>query len=139
MKNQDSVKHVKGESIFINDFTLPEGTLTASVFVSDIAHGRIKTLDLSESINTSGIHAILTYKDIPGENQIGGIIPDETLLAEDTVEFAGEPVALLVGDNADILRIAKEKIKISYETSSCRLRSQKSVRGWEFDCSHKDF
>ena len=41
MKNYDWIQHVRGESLFVDDLTLPEGTLYAAVFSSPIAHGRI--------------------------------------------------------------------------------------------------
>ena len=34
-----------------------------------------------------GVVRIFTAKDIPGENQIGGIVPDEELLASDSCSF----------------------------------------------------
>ncbi len=113
--NSDTIKHVRGESLFVDDFNLPEGTLHAVVFDSEIAHGKIKLLDVSKALDFSGVRAVLTSKDIPGENQIGNIISDETLLAEDEVHFIGEPVAVVVADTEIHAREAKEKIKIEYE------------------------
>src|ERR1041385_4065109 len=81
--------HVRGESVYVDDIPLQSGTLFAAAFDSPIAHGKIKKLDLSEAEKSAGIVRIFTYKDIPGENQIGGIIPDEPLLAEDHVHFCG--------------------------------------------------
>ncbi len=115
MNNTDTIKHVKGESLFVDDFTLHEGTLHAAVFDSTIAHGKIKRLDVSKALDFSGVRAVLTSKDIPGENQIGNIISDETLLAEDEVRFIGEPIALIIADTAEIARSAREKIEIEFE------------------------
>ena len=44
-----------------------------------------------------GIAGVFTAEDIPGENQIGGIIPDEQMWAYDSVDFMGQPLALVVG------------------------------------------
>lgn len=115
MKSSDVIKHVKGESIFVDDMPVPQGTLYASVFDSKIAHGKITKLDLSEALKVPGVVKIITYKDIPGENQIGNIIPDEHLLAEDTVEFIGEPIAIVIAETEMIAKKAKNKIKIEYE------------------------
>jgi len=115
MKSSDVIKHVKGESIFVDDMPVPEGTLYASVFDSNIAHGKITKLDLTEALNVPGVVKIITYKDIPGGNQIGNIIPDEHLLAEDTVEFIGEPIAIVIAETEMIAKKAKNKIKIEYE------------------------
>ncbi|MCZ7603314.1 MAG: molybdopterin-dependent oxidoreductase [Melioribacteraceae bacterium] len=115
MKSSDVIKHVKGESIFVDDMPVPQGTLYASVFDSKIAHGKITKLDLSETLKVPGVVKVITYKDIPGENQIGNIIPDEHLLAEGTVQFIGEPIAIVIAETEMIAKKAKSKIKIEYE------------------------
>ena len=88
MKNIDSYTHVRGESIYLDDIPLLSGTLFGAVYGSPIAHGKIKSLDLSEAIAMPGVVRIFTYKDIPGINQIGGIVADEPLLAENEVPAA---------------------------------------------------
>ncbi len=115
MKNVDVDKHVKGQSIFIDDMPLPQGTLFAHVFDSSIAHGNIKSLNVEQAKVSDGVHSIITYKDIPGENQVGGIIQDESLLAENEVHFRGEPVALILADNMLSAKKAAKKIKIKFE------------------------
>ena len=115
MKNIDSYTHTRGESIYLDDIPLTAGTLFGAVFGSPSAHGKIINLDLSEAEKTEGVVRIFTYKDIPGENQIGGIVPDETLLAEDEVHFNGMPVAFVVATSVEIAQTAVKKIKIKIE------------------------
>ena len=55
---------------------------------------------------------IFTAKDIPGENQIGGIIPDEPLIADHEVHFCGMPVAFVVAESDELARMAIRKIKV---------------------------
>ena len=115
MKNIDSYTHTRGESIYLDDIPLTAGTLFGAVFGSPSAHGKIINLDLSEAEKTEGVVRIFTYKDIPGENQIGGIVPDETLLAEKEVHFNGMPVAFVVATSVEIAQAAVKKIKIKIE------------------------
>ncbi|MCF6270961.1 MAG: molybdopterin-dependent oxidoreductase [Melioribacteraceae bacterium] len=115
MKNFDAVSHIKGKSIYIDDYPLPEGTLHAVVFDSKIAHGKIVNLSLEKAKVSKGVSAILTAKDIPSENQIGGIIEDETLLAEDEVHFIGEPIAIVLADSVTNARKAVKEIEIEFE------------------------
>jgi xanthine dehydrogenase large subunit len=107
--------HVRGESVYVDDIPLQAGTLFAAVFDSPIAHGKIKKLDLSEAEKMNGVVRIFTYKDIPGENQIGGIISDEPLLSEDHVHFCGMPIALVVAETEELARAAVKKIKMEIE------------------------
>ena len=115
MKNIDIEKHVSGESKFIDDINVPEGTLYAAVFDSKVAHGKILNINIEEAKIISGVRAVLTSKDISGINQVGGIIPDETLFAEEDVQFVGEPIGIVVADSYEIAKKAVKKIKIDYE------------------------
>jgi xanthine dehydrogenase large subunit len=115
MRKTDIEKHVRGESQFIDDINVPEGTLYASVFDSTVAHGKILNINIEEAKLVFGVRAILTSKDIPGINQVGGIIPDETLFAEGEVHFVGEPIGIVVADSYEIAKKAIKKIKIDYE------------------------
>jgi xanthine dehydrogenase large subunit len=115
MKNFDSEKHVRGESQFVDDLLVPEGTLYAYVYYSRIAHGKILSINLSAAEVMNGVAAIYTSKDILGANQIGGIVPDEPLLAEQYVHFSGQPIAVVVADSVLHARSAAEKIVVEIE------------------------
>src|SRR4051812_19285497 len=110
MKNIDSITHTRGESIYLDDIPLIQGTLFGAAFGSPVAHGNIKDLDTSAAAAEAGVVRIFTCKDIPGENQIGGIIPDEPLLAEGMVDFCGMPVAFVVAETEEAARAAVKKI-----------------------------
>jgi xanthine dehydrogenase large subunit len=107
--------HVRGESIYLDDIPLLNGTLYAAVFDSPVAHGKIISLQLDEAEKMDGVVRIFTYKDIPGENQIGGIIPDEELLASGHVHFCGMPIAVVVAETDEAARTAVKKIRIKIE------------------------
>ena len=111
MKNYDTIRHVKGESQFVDDILVPEGLLYAAVSSSEVAHGEIINIDISEALKVEGVKIILTAKDIPGENQIGGIIPDEELFASDKVDFIGQPIAVVIAETQLIAQEAARKIK----------------------------
>ncbi|MCX6150851.1 MAG: molybdopterin-dependent oxidoreductase [Ignavibacteriales bacterium] len=115
MSNYDSIQHVQGISQFVDDIALPEGALSAAILTSPIAHGRIIKMDLSEAKKIQGVKGIFTSKDITDENQIGGIILDEELLAEDKVDFIGQPIAIVVAEDQLIAREAVKKINLEIE------------------------
>ena len=117
MKNIDSSNHLRGQSIYLDDIPLLTGTLFAVAFDSHIAHGVITKLDLTEALDSEGVVRIFTAKDIPGENQIGGIIPDEQLITDHHVHFCGMPVALVVAESDELARMAVKKIKVEISWS----------------------
>lgn len=111
MKNIDSYTHLRGESVYIDDIPLQQGSLFAAVFDSPLAHGIIRSLDTREAAAVPGVVRVFTAADIPGENQIGGIVPDEELLAGNQVHFCGMPIALVVAETEEAARVAVKKIK----------------------------
>lgn len=115
IKNLDSYTHVRGESLYVDDVNIRQGTFHAVVFDSPKAHGKIKNIDYSKAKALEGVQRIFTYKDVPGENEIGGIIPDEPLFAEDEVHFWGMPIALIVAESDFIARKARGLIDIEIE------------------------
>lgn len=112
MKNIDSRNHTRGESIYVDDLPIIQGTLFAAPFGSPIAHGEIVRLDYSKALEMAGVERVLTAKDIPGENQIGGIILDEPLLADGEVHFCGMPIAVVLADTQEIANEALKKIEV---------------------------
>jgi len=115
MKNIDSINHVRGKSIFVDDVTVNQGTLFGVVFGSPVAHGTIVNLNFVEAKLVAGVIQIFTYRDIPGENQIGAIIQDEELFAESEVHFVGQPIALIVAETEQSALKARELIHIEIE------------------------
>ncbi len=115
MRNIDSTTHVRGESIYLDDIPVVAGTLYAAVYDSSVAHGIIQSLDLTDAISSEGVIRIFTHKDIPGENEIGGIVPDEPLLAKGHVHFSGMPIALVVALTQEQAYAAVKKIKCTIE------------------------
>lgn len=114
MKNIDSKGHVTGKSIYIDDIPTIEGTLYGVVVNSSCAHGVVASIDYSKALEMGGVTRILTYKDIPGENQIGGIFPDEELFARSEVHFQGQPIALILAESEEIGFHARELVEIVY-------------------------
>ena len=115
MQNIDSYTHTKGESVYLDDIPLTAGTLFGAIFASPVAHGRILRLDTSDAESMEEVVQIFTYKDVPGKNQIGGIVPDEPLFAEEEVHFNGMPVAFVVATSAAAAYAAVKKINIEVD------------------------
>src|SRR6185369_10769362 len=115
MKNIDSKSHVRGESIYLDDIQLVQGTLFACVFDSPVAHGKLKSIDTGEAEKSEGVFRIITAKDLIGENQIGGVVPDEPLLADSEVHFQGMPIAIVVAESEELARKAVRKITAEIE------------------------
>ncbi|HKF39083.1 MAG TPA: 2Fe-2S iron-sulfur cluster-binding protein, partial [Ktedonobacteraceae bacterium] len=60
----DAVKLVTGKPAFVDDIEL-RGMLHARLLTSPHAHAVIRDIDVSEARALPGVHAVLTYKDVP--------------------------------------------------------------------------
>jgi xanthine dehydrogenase large subunit len=113
MKNIDSKGHVTGKSIYVDDIPTIKETIYGVALGSPVAHGNIESIDYKKALDLPGVIKILTYEDIPGENQIGGIIPDEELFASKDVHFAGQPIALIIAESNQTAYEARKLVEIN--------------------------
>lgn len=113
--HDSAVKHVSGESVYIDDMLVNEQLLTGKVVYSKHAHAKIKSLELSKAKALKGVHAVLCYKDVPGINQMGPVIHDEVCLAEQEVICVGQAIVLIAAESEEIAREAEKLIEIEYE------------------------
>ncbi|HIA07425.1 MAG TPA: xanthine dehydrogenase molybdopterin binding subunit [Flavobacteriales bacterium] len=114
-EHESAKYHVTGEAIYVDDMQVSEQLLYGKVVYSPHAHARILSYDINKALTIDGVHAILTYKDIPGENQMGPVFHDEVVLAEDEVIFIGQAIFLIAAENKDIAEEAAKTIIIKYE------------------------
>ncbi len=112
MNNNEIIKHVRGESLFIDDMNTPDDVLYGTVITSVVPHGKIHSIKLGNALNIKGVVKIFDHNDIPGENQIGAIIKDEELLSDGIVKFIGEPIILVLSEDPDSGKKAAEEIKV---------------------------
>ncbi len=127
MKQNDIFFHARGESLYVDDLDAFPGLLHAAVLASPVAHGRIVKLDVDAAAGMPGVAAVFTAADIPGENQIGGIVPDEPLLAEGEVHYVGQPLALVVADTR-AARAPGAGAPCAWRSRSCRRSSTRARR-----------
>jgi xanthine dehydrogenase large subunit len=116
MKNEDMLMHVRGASQFVDDIPMPAGALHAVLFTSPVARGHIRALDVSKAAAAPGVVAVFTHQDVPGLNQVGHIFKDQPLFAIDSVEYIGQPIALIVGETRRAAKRALRLIEADIET-----------------------
>ena len=113
--HESAVNHVTGRSVYIDDIPNTTSALCGRIVYSPHAHARIVSFDITKAQKLPGVLAVITYKDIPGHNNIGPVVHDETCLAEDKVEFIGQAVLLIAAETDEICRNAEKLIDIEYE------------------------
>src|SRR3970282_2475542 len=96
MPRTDARSKVLGQAQYADDLSLPR-MLFVKVLRHPHPHARIRAIKTSAAQKQPGIVAVLTAKDIPGENTMGPIIKDQPILCADLVRYAGDAVALVAG------------------------------------------
>lgn len=106
--------HVTGKSEFVDDRPLQKNELYADVFYSTRAHANIKKLKWDKVLKYPGVVAVYTGNDFH-HNLWGTIFQDQPILATDVVQFAGEPIAIVVAESREAAARARFEFEIEYE------------------------
>ena len=115
-RHDSAHKHVAGTAVYIDDITEPAGTLHAGLGLSTVAHGILKSVDLSAVRAAPGVVAVLTHEDVPGVNDISPSgMDDDPVLADGKVEFHGKPIFCVIAETREEARRAARLAKIEYE------------------------
>jgi selenium-dependent xanthine dehydrogenase len=111
---QEVTDKVTGRAKFTDDYTFP-GMLVGRTLRAAYPHARILNIDTSKAKALTGVHAVLTHADIPGENIHGLIYADWPVLCGDKVRYMGDAVAVVAAENADTAMQALNLIEVEYE------------------------
>src|SRR5262245_7738442 len=125
MPRREDRRLLTGRGRYVADLVLP-GTLHAAFVRSPVAHGRIRSVDLSRAAAVPGVVHVLTGAELraqlpPGPHQPVPMPakwraavkhkisnPPQPLLAFDKVRFVGEPLAVIVAESRYIAEDAAE-------------------------------
>ncbi|MDI6696706.1 MAG: molybdopterin-dependent oxidoreductase [Anaerolineales bacterium] len=112
----DAVEKVTGEAIYTDDLKFPR-MLHGRVKRAGIPHGIVRRLDVSKARALSGVAAVLTAEDIPGERYHGLVIFDWPTLVGvgERVRYVGDSVAIVAAESREIASQALELIEVEYE------------------------
>jgi CO/xanthine dehydrogenase Mo-binding subunit len=110
----DGTLKVKGEFAFSSDLWA-DNMLWGATLRSPHPHARITAMDLGNALATPGVHAVLTYDDVPGAKLYGLERADQPVLCDGTARFHGEPIAIVAADHPEIARRAATRIGVEYE------------------------
>jgi len=102
-----------GQAIYVDDLAMPGAWFGATIRSTE-AHARFLGLELDPAFDWSTV-ALVTAADIPGENIIAAIKPDQPVLVTDEIRHHAEPVALVAAPDRATLRAAKRAIRLRTE------------------------
>ncbi|HZU66871.1 MAG TPA: molybdopterin cofactor-binding domain-containing protein [Ktedonobacteraceae bacterium] len=128
----DAVKLATGKPAFVDDIDL-RGMLYARLLTSPHAHAIIRDIDVSQARALPGVHAVLTYKDVPripyttaGQSwpEPG---PHDQYCLDNRVRFVGDRVAAVAAETPEIAEQALRLIQVDYEVLPALLDPRKAM------------
>lgn len=115
IKNQnirvDIWEKIRGEVKFTDDFTF-EDLLYISIVRAKIQRGKIKSILLPHIPRG---YFIFSSSHIPGSKIWHYLLDDWFFLADEVVNFYGEPILLIAGPELSVCKQLSEQVKIEYE------------------------
>ena len=108
LPHDSAALHVSGGAAYVDDIPVPAGTLHAALGLSREARARIRRLDLSAVRAFPGVAAAATRADVPGDPDIGPVLPGDPLFAGGEILHSGQPLfAVAASDRRSALRAAQ--------------------------------
>ena len=119
VKRREDPRLIQGRGTYVDDVKIA-GMQHIAFKRSDVAHGKIKKIDVSAAKAMEGVEAVFTGAEIAkflAPMPIGTPFPspDHRAVATDVVRFAGEPVAVVVASDRYVARDAADAIVVSYD------------------------
>ena len=115
VKHDSAPKHVSGEAVYVDDRLEFPNQLHIYARMSERAHARIVRIDTAPCYQIPGVAIAITAQDVPGQLDIGAVMPGDPLLADGKVEFIGQPVIAVAADSLETARKAAMAAIIEYE------------------------
>src|SRR5919112_6021325 len=133
VKRREDPRLIQGRGTYVDDIKLA-GMRHMAFKRSDIAHGRIRSIDTSAAEKMDGVEAVFTGKQIAeflNPMPIGTPFPspEHRAVAVDTVRYSGEPVAVVVASDRYVARDAADAIVVSYETLPAVVDLERAMTG----------
>ena len=133
VKRREDPRLIQGLATYVDDIKIA-GMQHLAFKRSDVAHGRITSIDTSAAQAMDGVEAVFTGAQIAGflaPMPIGTPFPSPAhhAVATDVVRYAGEPVAVVVARDRYVARDAADAIVVSYETLPAVVDTELAMTG----------
>lgn len=105
-----------GERRFVDDLKVP-GMLFGAVRLSDHPRAKVKRIDTQKARALSGVEAVITYRDVPGQRYQGLIYKDWPVFVAEGEEtrYVGDMIAAVAAVDEKTAREAASLVEVDYE------------------------
>jgi len=148
MSRVDGWAKVTGHATYSAEYNGLPGLVHAVLKTSDVAHGRVQSIDAGAAQRAPGVLAIFTHQNLPKLAKTPNSPDDRKAfvsspmgffpMESDQIFYAGQPVAVVVADTLERAQYAASLLKVStapeatvssYLDPKARLYTPKTVKG----------
>lgn len=128
----DGKKLAEGHPVFTDDIKLTD-MLYGTLLTSPHAHARIIDIDTSKAMELPGVHAVMTYKDLPRVKYASGgqsypqPPPYDQVSLDDKVRHVGDRVAIVAAETLEVAEKALRLIDVEYEILPAVMDAEKAM------------
>jgi carbon-monoxide dehydrogenase large subunit len=119
----EDLRFLRGRGEYVDDL-FRKNVLHTAILRSSVAHGRLRSVDVTRALAVQGVHSVITAKDIG--NRIPNVpmrlqpLPEfapfaQPVIAHDKVRYVGEALAVVLAQSAAIAEDALEAIDVDIE------------------------
>ena len=132
LAHESAVNHVTGAAIYIDDIPEPPGLLHVATGQSPLAHGRLKSMNLSPVGAAEGVVDVITFSDIPGDPDISPVFTGDLLLADKELIHVGQPVFAVAATSLLSAKKACQLVEFDIESLDPVLTPQEALDREDF-------
>ncbi len=125
--HESGVKHVNGKAQYLDDIPEWPQQLHVATGGSLYAYAGIRSLDLTQVREASGVVDVITQQDIPGNPDIAAVFTGDPLLAGKTAEYIAQPLFAVLATSLETAKRAVLLAKVEYDVKSECLTPQKAL------------
>ena len=119
IKRREDPRLIQGRATYVDDIKIA-GMQHLAFKRSEVAHGRIVSIDTSAAQAIDGVEAVFTGADLvpligPMPIATPFPAPEHRAMAVDVVRYVGEPVAVVVASDRYVARDAVDAIVVDYD------------------------
>ncbi len=110
--HDSAARHVTGNASYVDDIPTLEETLHLAFGWSEVPCGVIESVDLGPVKASAGVVGVLLACDLPAANDVSPSASNEPLLAEESVNFVGQPIFMVIATSHRNARKAARLAKV---------------------------
>ncbi|XP_034832567.1 uncharacterized protein [Maniola hyperantus] len=116
----EAIIQSSGEAQYVNGIPPMPNECHGAFVLSTVHSGAVDQVDVANALDLEGVLAVYTAKDIPGKNSFTfpGIqlqTEDEPILADESIKYYGQPVAIVAAKSHQLAIDAAKKVKVTYK------------------------